>query len=422
MITDNKTTRRLVLLLAAAFILRIAMIVTFKTYAHPFVWEYETIANNLLSGEGYSFRYLNTTYWSSGTPLFAVLCAGIYAVTNHSYLAVLVVQSLFSIALALTIFSIGKMVFSESVGLLAAALVAFHPGFVYYDVFNLLPLSIDSFLIAVIALLLLKYRERQHVKTMLLLGAVIGIAVLSRGISGVLLLLVLTYLFSFARRLSLKQRLKFAGCVVAAAFLVLSPWLIRNYVVHKQFVFISTSTGELFWRGNNKHATGTLSDKDKTKILNLWPTDFKDRVSSMSELEQKKFFETEAWRFIRENPAEATRLYLKKIYYFWWFSPQSGIKYPKSYLTAYRFFYLVLIIFSIVGAGFALRSSKREVREASLILIAIPVTISLAQSLFYVEGRHRWLVEPLIIIFFAYGVMKVLRWLLGNRVVQNRER
>ena len=410
--SERKTTHVLIIVLAAAFVLRIVLIVGFKTYAYPVVWEYEEIANSLLAGRGYSFEFLNTTYWSFNTPLFGYLCAAIYAVTNHSYFAILIIQSSFTIALALTIFQIGKTVFNETVALLAAALVAFHPGFVYYDVFNLLPLSIDSFMISAITLLLLKHIDRPTSMAMSLIGGLIGIAVLSRGITGVLLPFVIIYVALFARSLSRKERLISSMCLVCTAFIVLAPWLIRNYVIHKQFVFISSTSSENFWRGNNMYATGTSYDANKLKIFDLWPEEFREKVYAMTEVQQKKFFENEAWHFIAANPAAAAKLYLKKVYYFWWFSPQSGIIYPKRYLAAYKYLYTILIGFSLVGIVFALTSPKREVVESSLILISVPISICLAQSVFYVEGRHRWLVEPIMIIFFSYGVTRCWKVLL----------
>ncbi len=406
MTSERKTTHRLSIILAAAFVLRMALIVAFKTYARPVGWEYETIANHLLAGRGYSFEFLHTTYWSFNTPLFGYLCAGIYLVTNHSYFVVLIVQSLFTIALALTIFQIARLVFSEAVGLLAAALVAFHPGFMYYDVFNLLPLSIDSFLIAVITLVLLKHRDRPGPAVMLLIGALIGIAVLSRGITGALLPLVTIYVVLFARSISRRERLIITMCLLCATFTVLAPWLIRNYVIHRQFVFISSTSGENFWRGNNMYATGTSYDANRIAIFNLWPDDFKQKVYAKTEMQQKKFFENEAWHFITANPTAAAKLYLQKVYYFWWFSPQSGIIYPKRYLSAYKYLYIILISFALAGLVLALASPEREVVEASLILICVPITICLAQSMFYVEGRHRWLVEPILIIFSSYGVIR----------------
>lgn len=396
----------LIVVLAAAFLLRLALILAFKTYAHPVAWEYETIANNLLAGQGYSYVFLKTTYLSFNTPLFGFLCAGIYAVTNHSFLAILLVQSFFTIALSLLIFKIANLVFNKQVGIVAASLVAFHPGLMYYDVFNLLPLSIDSFLIATISFLLLKNRERPNLPAMSLLGAVIGMATLSRGIAGVLLLVVVMYFGLFARSIPFKYRLKVVTCIVCATIIVLTPWLIRNYRIHKQFVFIASTGSENFWRGNNLMATGTSYDEHKNKILDLWPEDFRQRIYVLTEIQQRDFFEREAWGFIRANPLKAAKLYVRKIYYFWWFSPQSGIIYPQKYLAMYKYFYVPLVSFFLIGVFFALVSARKAVRANPLILLSVPLTICLAQSLFYVEGRHRWLIEPVMIIFFSYGIIE----------------
>ena len=343
-----------------------------------------------------------------------------YAVTNHTYFAILVIQSAFSIALALIIFKIASRIFDERVGLLAVAVVAFHPGFIYYDVFNLIPLSIDSFLIASITLLLLKHKDKPALLAMSLLGGLIGLGVLSRGITGVLLPLAIVYFALLARSLTHQARFKITVCLAGGALIILAPWLIRNYLIHKQLVFISSNASENFWRGNNMHATGTSHNSRGVSIFKSWPDDFKEKVYSMTELQQKSFFETEALSFIGNHPLTGLNLYVKKVFYFWWFSPQTGIVYPGIYLTLYKFMYMILFSFIIAGIGFALTSSGSGVRESSLILIAVPVTICLGQSLFFVEGRHRWLVEPIMIIFCSYGVVecgKLLqrKWRVGAK-------
>lgn len=380
----------------------------FKTYVHPAGWEYETIANNLLAGEGYAYDFLNTRYMSFNTPLFGLLCAGVYAVTNHSYFAILLIQSFFTVCLALTVFKIATTIFDGYVGLLAAGLVAFHPGFLYYDVFNLLPFSLDSFLIAAITLLILKNKDNPTLKGALAIGGLIGIGVLSRGIIGVLLPFVLIY-FLLARALNLINRLKIATCILFGTFLILAPWLIRNFVIHNQFVFISSTSGENLWRGNNMYATGTSYDENMTRIFARAPQTFQEKVFSMNEMEQQEFFKREALDFIRTNPGRAAELYVKKVYYFWWFSPQSGIIYPKNYFALYRAYYILILIFFIIGITYAFASSKRDVFRSALILICVPVCICLGQSLFYVEGRHRWLIVPLMFIFFSYGIIESWR-------------
>src|SRR6185295_19006198 len=172
----------LLIILASAFAVRILLIMWLGTNAQPVPWAFEVIANNLLTGRGYYFN----GYYSHAPPLYVFLCAAIYSLTNHNYLAVLIVQSAFSVLLSATIFAIAKMLFDDTIALLAAALVAFHPGFVYYDVFNLIPLSIDAFLISATALSLLKFHYSPTLRKSLLIGALIGIGMLSRGIIGIL--------------------------------------------------------------------------------------------------------------------------------------------------------------------------------------------------------------------------------------------
>ena len=331
----------------------------------------------------------------------------IYSITNHSYLAVLVVQSAFSVALTVTAFLIAKTIFDERVGVLTALLVAFHPGLVYYDVFNLLPLSIETFLIAAITLGFLKLRSNPTWKYALLIGCLIGLGTLSRGILGMLFPLLAAYCLLFLRTLSLGRRLRLAAFVLIAGFTVMSPWIIRNYLIHRKFVLVTSTNTENFWRGNNPYATGTSTDANKVPIIRLTPVEFQRKVSSLTEMEKQGFFRDEALTFIRERPMDALKLYLRKVYYFWWFSPQSGINYSRQNLIIYATVYSIIGIFSLLGLIFGIRSNREGVRESSLIILGVMMIICLGQSAFYVEGRHRWLIEPLLLIFFSSAMIKL---------------
>lgn len=408
--------KKLIIILAAAFLVRIALIIAFKTYAHPVKWEFEEIINNILAGKGFLYgNFLGAPCRSLTTPLYTYLCAGIYLLTSHSYLAVLLLQALFSLALAAVIFNIAKALFDEDVAFIAAMLVAFHPGYVYYDVFNLVPLSIDSFFITVVTYLFLRFKDRPTASRALLIGGIIGLGALSRGMIGSLLPFLALFLFLFVKSAGFRAKLKLAAFMALAAFIVISPWIIRNYIVQKEFVFIVSTTGENFWRGNNELATGASLTKDGRSILSLWPAAFQEKVRSLDELGQKKFFESEAAGFIKRNPARFIGLYLTKIRYFWWFSDQSGYLYPRSYLVIYKWLYSVMLPFSVAGLLLAVFSGNNATREGALLIVFVLAAVCCMQSFFYVEGRHRWLVEPLVIIFFSSGISKVYRLLFKKR-------
>lgn len=415
-----KIKNKLFLLSIFLLFTRSILIIKYKTYIHPHLWEYEEITNNLISGKGFLYRHMGgAPYWSFNNPLYSFLCAGIYSVTRHNYLAVLLVQALFSIFLMLTIFYIGKILFSERTGLWSAIIVVFHPAFIYYDVFNLLPSSIDAFFIACSTLLFLLFLAKPNTLLILLTGISIALGTLSRGIIGALLPALAAYIILFLNNLKLKTKLKIIILLFISMFLVISPWLLRNYRIYKEFIFITSFTAEGFWRVNNKYATGTSLSKDGVPIFNLFPEDFRNKVYSLDEIGQKEFFEKEALVFIKNNPWLSVKFYFKRLYYFWWFSPQSGILYPKIFLVAYRCLYSILLFFSVLGLIFAFRSKIKALKDNAWLIIFVFMAICLSQSLFYTEGRHRWLIEPLLIIFFVYGISQVyntLKIILNKRL------
>jgi len=399
-----KTKNKIIIVLVLLLLVRLFLIIHFKTYAHPKLWEYEEIANNLIAGKGFLYHHFGgVPYRSFNNPLYSFMSAGIYLITNHSYLAILLVQTLFSILLVYVIFCIGRLVFNDKIGLFSSILVAFHPSLIYYDVFNLIPFSIDLFFIALITLLFLRYKENTNNLKMLLAGAFIGLGVLSRGIIGAILPFFILYIVIFFNNYIWRKKIKLILFLTIGAIFVISPWVIRNYIIHKKFILVS-AVGETLWRGNNKYSTGTSFSKDGKPIFFLWPEEFRKKVYSLDEIGQSKFFAKEAGRFIKNNPSDFINLYFKKMFYFWWFSPQSGILYPKDYLFIYKVMYTILLAFSLLGIYLIFISKEKLKKENSLLIITVFAAICFSQSLFYVEGRHRWLIEPLLIIFFTYGI------------------
>jgi hypothetical protein len=89
---------------------------------------------------------------------------------------------------------------------------------------------------------------------------------------------------------------------------------------------------------------------------------------------------------------------------FWWFPGTAGLNYPERWLLLYRVFYAVLLTGAILGIPAAWCRADRSGRQRVLLVLMMLGCISVAQSLFYVEGRHRWGVEPLLGIFLAAAV------------------
>jgi len=371
----------------------------------PEMWEYEVIANNILEGRGYQMEHLGAIHYSPFPPLYTILCAGIYLLTNHSHLAVQLFQIILSCLIVLTVYAIGKMVFGEKTGLLAAFLSAFHPGLAVYSVWKIHPLVLDSLLIMLVVLVFLDAAAGLSSRKAFMSGVVTGLAMLTRPTAGLFLVFGIIYL-ALSRNINKKKLLVFSCILLSSSALVALPWVIRNYSIHKRVIFTS-GTGELFWRGNNAVASGSSYLVSGKTVTENMPEDLAGKVYGKSELEQKEAFMKEAYIFIKENPARAAELFIKKFYYYWWFSPQSGILYSRNWLNFYKIYYAVVVLLGIAGLLKAFSARDPRLMESVSILLLMLLAVSIAQSLFYVEGRHRWAIEPILLIFSANGIINI---------------
>ena len=158
----------------------------------------------------------------------------------------------------------------------------------------------------------------------------------------------------------------------------------------------------VFIVGNNPFASGSSYDAEGRLVFDeLLPQSVRDKVYSLSELEQNTYFRDYVVKFIKENPSKFANLFFRKIFYFWWFAPQAGVLYSKLYLTIYKVYYLFIVVFAIIG----LASLLRREREVVAIIILFFAAITLSHALSYIEIRHRWGIEPLVLIFTASGLI-----------------
>jgi len=376
------------------------LVVGFKP---PVTWEYSTIAENIIRQHSFSFTHLGTKYFCFCPPLYSFLVAALYFISNYNHLAVIFVQIIIYSLLCVVIFNIGKKIFNVKTGVIASMLLMLHPGIIFYVLRYEHSLILDAFMIALSTFCVLVLYDRQNsIKKATVCGVILGLSCLSRGTALVLLPLfagweILTF------RLSIRKRLLISLFMVIVSALMILPWTFRNYAVTKKIIFIGAASEESLWLGNNPNASGSSYDLTGKIILNdLSGRDFLDKIYAEDEMGQKKIFEKEAVAFIKDNPRKFILLFLKKIYYFWWFSPQAGVTYPILFKQVYEVYY----IFVLIGVFLCFRFIKGQNRifyDKFFLLISVLISISFLQSLFYVEIRHRWGVEPLLLILSAAG-------------------
>jgi 4-amino-4-deoxy-L-arabinose transferase-like glycosyltransferase len=371
-------------------------------------FEYDDIARNLLAGAGYMYHHLGTPYYAfySGVPYVWLLAAAYALSGGHTVAAALVVQALASAALVVVIFLIGRRVGGAGLARAAAALVALHPAIAFYDTHKIHSLSFDALAMALAVLALLRLSDTMDATTALIAGAALGVAILQRGTMLVagppvgLVWLVAT------RRCAAAQWLRVGVSYGLGALLLVSPLVVRNWVVVGEPI-LSSIAAESLWRGNAPHSRGGSYVSRTQSVLEAVP-DMWARLQGKSELQQAELFRAAFAADLAADPWLVARKVARKLFTFWWFAAESGYRYPAHYFYLYMAFYSAGVVFAGIGvvAVVSARSVKPAAFEASLLLGTLALVVSVVQSVFYVEIRHRWAVEAMLVIFAAMGMLR----------------
>jgi hypothetical protein len=206
---------------------------------------------------------------------------------------------------------------------------------------------------------------------------------------------------------SLTRHLLPVALAVTVGAVIAMPWIARNWMVLGRPIFISTGFEDV-WKGNNPAASGSSYLSSGDEVFSTMSPAMRMRMSVASELELSDVFADEVVSFIRAQPTEFASLLARKFFYFWWFSPQSGLLYPPHYLVAYQIYDAVVLGCAAIGALSIARRGTAEARKLLWMLLCISLTIALVHALAYVEGRHRWGIEPLLLLLSAQGLFTLL--------------
>lgn len=265
-ISENRVFRvvplGLLLIMVVAVVIRVAYVTPLDST--KLNWaderEYDKIAWHLAQTGQYESSAILTT---PGLPTFLAV---IYKVFGHEYRAGRIIQALLSAILVLAVFRIADMLFNRTTAYLTALGVTFYPPFIYlvgvfYAEF------LYTLLIAVTVCLLIQWQQRQRTGWLVAAGVLMGITTLCRPVFLPFIPLAAVYVWWQAPR-NTKLRLAITVGVVASAIIL--PWTVRNAIVYKKFMPVSTGFGMHLWRGNNDVAVGDAYDRYLMPLDALW--------------------------------------------------------------------------------------------------------------------------------------------------------
>lgn len=319
-------------LFAASLALHIVVTLVLGHYKNARLWENGGIATHIWQGEGFAAGFslpLEPTSWQApGYPY--LLVAGWKILGFQSPAAHLAISLLQCLAVASMIFPMKWLAlrwFDEKAVLWAQVITVFMPLYFWYPTrlhHTALVMAMHPWLLNGWLLL---GDKKPRITSALWTGLGTGIAGLFQPV-----LLVLFFPLASAkvvRTLARKQWsnllcLLLAGVLVVAA---ITPWTIRNHLVHGRLMLIKDSFGKEFWMGNNPHATGTgYAIGGEEEITNAYPPAAFASRGKVREIELMAMLQGEALEFIRENPASFIKLTAGKILWFWTLPPKDRVR------------------------------------------------------------------------------------------------
>ncbi len=400
--------REMAFLCVATLVPRALLAMFLGVAGNPERWEYDVIAANIVSGHGHIYEREGFVYAAYAPPLCSYVLAFLLLLPGDSRASIQIVQALLCFGAAVATTRIAQRIWGNSkISLIAGLMVALQPSLLYYAVVKSDPLPLNALLLCGIALAGLNFLKSNDRRSAVAFGVLTGVGILSRGTPAVALLVMG---IGLALRFRARAWPPLAVATIACAVSV-SPWLARNLVVLGSPLITST-TGENFWRGNHLGASGGVVDLDGGRITMLVPSNpalpapIRSVLATGTEIDRHEAFMTEAFRFIADDPWAAAGLFARKLRTFWWRIDSDPVDYPAMAARGYEWIFRVELSLALLGAFLALRSPHRRA-EAGLCLGLI-VAISLLQCAFYVQGRHRFLIEPLLLIFTAIGAGRLV--------------
>jgi 4-amino-4-deoxy-L-arabinose transferase-like glycosyltransferase len=199
---------------------------------------YHPLANLIADGHGFVDPEHPSRPTGLHPPLHPLMLAGASGLGLDTWTAHRLVTAATGAALVVLVGLLGRRVGGDRVGLVAASLAAVYPIFLRVDG-AVLSESLYGCLTAACLLAAYRLLDRPGPRPALLLGALVGLATLTR--PEALLLLVLLALPVVWRGGG--RRLLHAGLACVAVLCVLSPWLVRNMSAFDGALLISNNSG-----------------------------------------------------------------------------------------------------------------------------------------------------------------------------------
>jgi len=393
--------------------------------------------------EGYPDPQIRTT--PHGRPCgYPYFLSFVYRIFGLGYLAPRLVQMALGLVNGMLMFYLARAVFGRVVALIATAFTVTYWVFIHFEGELTYPV-VAVFVLLVFMHALRWWALKPSVVRALLAGLLFGLFGLFRPNAFLFGPVIVGWFFwVLGGRRNLRPFLLQSAVLTAATVLAIAPALIRNVVVAGDFVFLSSYGGVNLWAGNNADSdcvTPKIPDLEEIAGFEDW-TCFHyplivrrlGRKLGRPDLrfsEANQYFYRKGRAFILSHPLKTLQLTGKRALIFWgptettndkvlhWVKKRSPtLRWLPGFPKVLAVFVLGSILFFLDLRRRPWRDSESERQPVAVALILFLFIFVYFASVmpYFVAGRYRIPVIPFLLLFGAYGVYRIGRFIAeGDR-------
>jgi tetratricopeptide (TPR) repeat protein len=342
-------------------------------------------------------------------PFYPYLLSIIFWFAPNNLLAVYIMQLVMGLCSVVLIYSIGKRIYCERAGLIAAGFSLFYSPLTFFET-KILP-TITGIFLGLLSVYLFTRAEQEKKWYYWMAGAAtLGVAATCRP-NYLLMIPLLIFGILVVYRRQLREAPIPIAILILVPSVIIGTVTLRNYVVGKDFVPISANAGITFALGNNPWARGSVAviPGFSGEVTNQRheETQIAERVTGrkLKPSAVNMFWFKWGLTFVQKNPLE----YLKLLFYkgaVLFNNHELGSNYlldvDKKVTPWLRLAFLPFgFIMAWAVIGFARIFLERP---AALALLAAFIGSFLTAMIFYVSSRYRMALLPPTIIMAGGGL------------------
>jgi 4-amino-4-deoxy-L-arabinose transferase-like glycosyltransferase len=372
-------------------------------------YECQVIAENLVRGAGYrgiSWGQPQEHFTAYRPPVTPATWALWFAIFGHRFDVVRLADILYGTLSLLLLFLIGRRMFNERVGLMAAAVLAAWPAAIQLSS-SLLSETLYVMLELVFVWLCLRAGDRPTLARFVGAGMCAGLTTLTR--PNLLLLLPLLLLWSVVVFRRDWRALVKSLAVPVAAVAIIAPWTARNYQVFHKVIPVSTLSGTNLLIGNNDLVV-KYPDRIGYMLDDQVPG-FQERAQGLDEAERDELALQMAKTWLRNNRDRLGFLVWIKVKQFCSPFLRQPSRFARWAMLLSWGPVLPLALPALVATFWGFARDK----DVGMIVHMLILSALAGYLIIYVIPRYRFPIEPFFILLAAVTVDWLVTRLSGRR-------